>query len=200
MSNNILIPSVLQCSCSQDRLVKPGVYSQTMRITPGPADPLQRRFEAFLPLGRRRARGSINTRGVRPNTLADSQSGQAAASFAVFVCVYVCRRKVGSLQKSEEMKVCTEQGLAVHFAFVGIIRPLHIDPNGTRPLRRGPRWSVGAALLGAGSRRLCLRHTLQRLAKSSPNVSACVCAFANSRVIFTHPPCCSPPSLQKKEL
>lgn len=40
-------PHAVQC-CSQDCLVKPGVYSQTMSIMPGPVDPLQRRFEAFF--------------------------------------------------------------------------------------------------------------------------------------------------------
>lgn len=159
-------PHAVQC-CSQDCLVKPGVYSQTMSIMPGPVDPLQGRFEAFLPLGRHQTRSLINTRGVWPNILLDSQSRRAGISFAlglcIFVCVYACWGKVGSLQKTEEMKVCTEQSLAVHFAFVGIIHSLHIDRCGTCSLRRSDcRW-----------KRLCsaLRRKLPALLLSHPSAA-----------------------------
>lgn len=125
----------MQC-CSWDCLVKPAVYSQTMSIMTGPADPLKGRFKALLPFGRRQTQSLINTRGVRPNILLDSQSRQAWISFAlcmcVFVCVYACWEKVRSLQKTKKMKVHTERSLAVHFALAGIIYSLHMSQCETR--------------------------------------------------------------------
>lgn len=69
-----------------------------------PAGHLQGHFEAFLPFRRCQTQSLINTRGVEPNILMDSQDREAGISFVLCVCVRVCvcKRERESDPKEEE--------------------------------------------------------------------------------------------------
>lgn len=148
-----------------------------MRIMPGPAHPLRGRFNAFLPFGRRQTWSLINTRGVWPNILPDSQSGQAWISFAlhmwVFVCVYARLGKGQEPTKDQEDESThrTESSRALcicwNHLFLAYIPCVAL-------------FTMEAALVCAGSCWLYCCHTLQRLSKSPPDVLClcrCTCNF-----------------------
>lgn len=69
-----------------------------------PAGHLQGHFEAFLPFRRCQTQSLINTRGVEPNILMDSQDREAGISFVLCVCscLCVCKRERASQKNKRE--------------------------------------------------------------------------------------------------